>query len=453
MQLKIKKLKIRTKITLLISLAGLISGLFFSAFIVAEMLEHPFKIIDREIWNYVTEISSSIKKNRIKLNKDSYFCVRIYKNGKVVYEVFPFGEKSFEERDRDKYTIYDIKSDLVIKKSSSAAMRVVRKSFSAGKADYVVYVGRKISDVSSEYYEIVSSVLLWLFLSAIILIVTSYYIAGRILAPVKAINDQAKNITESNLNLRLPASECKDEFNDLARTLNGIFDRLEFAFDKQKKLISDASHELKTPLAVIRLAIDDTIAGLSSGSDISYEDLGMVKSNVMRMERLVRNLLELSVLEHHSGIEKEEVDINGIFTELLNDYRMIAEDRNIHIFYKETASVSISGDRDSLFRAFSNLIDNAIKYNIDNGKIYINIFLGKEEIKIEIINDSKDINMIDADKVFDQFYRFEKSRAKELGGSGLGLSIVKRIIELHKGDIKFLPYEEKMCKVTVIFPK
>ena len=134
----------------------------------------------------------------------------------------------------------------------------VRKSKIAidGKA-YLVSAGRPVEEIKEELWDIVVGVVSGLAVSTLLLMVASYFVAGFILKPIRIINDQAREITEKHLDRRMPVTGARDEFNALSQTLNQVFDRLQHAFLRQKRLLADASHELKTPLTMMRLSVDE----------------------------------------------------------------------------------------------------------------------------------------------------------------------------------------------------
>jgi signal transduction histidine kinase len=318
----------------------------------------------------------------------------------------------------------------------------------------MICVARPIEYLEEEILETIRELVAGLVFSILLLLAISYFMAGFILKPIRMMNQQAVDISDKHLDRRLPVSDSRDEFNALARTLNQVFDRLQHAFIRQKRLLADASHELKTPLTMMRLALDKIRSDHNETHfDPQAKSHERMTEQVLRMERLVRGLLDLSALEIEAVAAKKPTDIAGILTSLITDYRPMAELRNIQVNINLPEPLKIEGDEEKLNRAFSNIIDNAVKYSVDGGQIEISGVHSSTDLAITISNLGQGVSETQIPKVFDQFYRVEQSRSLKHGGSGLGLSIVKRIIELHGGDVKFKSRQNGWTRVTVTLPR
>jgi len=170
------------------------------------------------------------------------------------------------------------------------------------------------------------------------------------------------------------------------------------------------------------------------------------------MERLVKDLLNLSSLETLISIDPKPVDIGEILSSLAGEYQFLADGHNIKLEIRLPKGLVVMGDGEKLHRAFSNILDNAIKYNVDGGRIELTAAQSAAELTVGVANTGPGVAETDIPKVFDQFYRGEKSRSIEHGGSGLGLAIVKRIVELHNGTVKFESQQGAWTRVTVSLP-
>ncbi|MCD8492735.1 MAG: HAMP domain-containing histidine kinase, partial [Geovibrio sp.] len=439
-------------------------------------LEQPFRVMDAELRAVAFESVTVLDQSGASGMKDSRrYWIKIYGQGEQepLYVSHIAGIIDIPENSSRKSLVFAyvpeelsyIEHDAVGKTAFRARRFVIEKQASGlfeeykegsgqengDKRSYVVYAALSAERVSDEITELILSVAAGLLLSVIVLTAVSYIIAGYILRPVRIMNARTRNINERQLNLRIPLKEkagASDEFNALALTLNGVFDRLENAFDKQKRLIADASHELKTPLSIMRLITDE----FNTSGSISADDAGRLSGQVLRMERLVKNILNLSSLELDSSIAAETVDLQKILEQLKEDYSLFACERGISLSSGYSGNMTMKGDYDKLFRAFSNLLDNAVKYSDDSGVIRITAIRTDETIEIKVFNTGAGIPPESLDKVFEQFYRVEESRSSKYGGSGLGLAIVKRIAELHKGEVKIESAYGESVTVTVILP-
>jgi two-component system OmpR family sensor kinase len=283
------------------------------------------------------------------------------------------------------------------------------------------------------------------------LIVLSYYIAGKILAPINVINRMARDINDRSLDQRIPLGKSHDELYELSESLNRMFDRLQYSFVLQKQFIADASHELKSPITLLSLFMEDAIH-LKELPETLRPRLIKQYNTLQRMRRLVKNLLDLSALEAKETIDFEELALSGLVRSVYDDYIEVLEARQIDMKIDVPENLRIRGDRDSLQRVLINLVDNAVKYNIDRGRIEIKAEVKNGLVHLSIFNTGKEIPKKDIDRVFEQFYRVEKSRSSQYGGSGLGLTIVKRIIELHRGNITIESGPNVGTRVNIRFP-
>ncbi|MFA5519133.1 MAG: HAMP domain-containing sensor histidine kinase, partial [Spirochaetota bacterium] len=290
--------------------------------------------------------------------------------------------------------------------------------------------------------------------SSLALIVISHVMAGKILRPIGEMKNLAQDISENNLEQRILHGKERDEFSELARTINQMLDRLQYSFARQRNFLFDTSHELKTPLTTIRLAVDK-IASRDDGNlpPLIRSNLFRLKNQVLRMERLVKDLLNLSSLETLSSIDPKPVQISELLSSLVGEYKFLADSRNIKIDSRLPKGLVIQGDEQKLHRALSNILDNAVKYNVDGGQIALRGDLSAAGLTVTVANTGPGVAEADIPRVFDQFYRVEKSRSIEHGGSGLGLSIVKRIVELHGGDVTFESEQGGWTQVTVSLPR
>lgn len=170
------------------------------------------------------------------------------------------------------------------------------------------------------------------------------------------------------------------------------------------------------------------------------------------MERLVKDLLNLSSLEMLTSIDPKPVNITELLSSLAAEYQFLANAHNITIGIRLSNRLVIHGDEEKLNRAFSNILDNAIKYNVDGGRVEVIGNHSSAEMTITVTNTGQGVPEAEIDKVFEQFYRIEKSRSLRYGGYGLGLAIVKRIVELHGGKVKFESQQRSWTRVTVCLP-
>jgi signal transduction histidine kinase len=213
-----------------------------------------------------------------------------------------------------------------------------------------------------------------------------------------------------------------------------MFDRLQYSFSRQKEFIGNAAHELKSPLTVLMLGHEEMLAG--NPSDPIRQELEKQLNTLRRLSKLVRNLLDISRLEQEESCTRKPVKLDLLIFQVLEDYSELLKAQNI-IVKTDIEECLVSGDSEKILRLLINLLDNAIKYNhAANGIIRITARMSKGHIVMTIANTGREIPAEDLPHIFEQFYRFEKSRSLSFGGSGLGLTIAQKIIDLHDGTIE-----------------
>jgi signal transduction histidine kinase len=230
-----------------------------------------------------------------------------------------------------------------------------------------------------------------------------------------------------------------------------MFDRLQYSFARQKQFIADASHELKSPITSLSLFMEDAIH-LEDLPDTFRLRLIRQYNILQRMRRLVKNLLDLSALEIRERMDFEELNLSDLANSIYEDFADVLEARHIDLSIDIPEGLHIIGGRDSLQRVLINLVDNAIKYNMDGGKIEITAKVKNDMVYLSVCNTGSGIPEKDIDRVFEQFYRVEKSRSSQYGGSGLGLTIVKQIVELHRGSISIESEPKSRTRVNIRLP-
>jgi len=459
---------VRLKISLLITATGFVASLVFSGIILWEMTEQPLRIIDSELESTAqraVRILSESDNNRtpdapLFIGDERYWLkIDDQDTGKSIYRSRLAQLIGIPDLPPGYSTTVSLiipreKIDLGQDRRNEVTFRVKKSEISAGGRTFLVSVGRPVEEIKEELWDIVVGVGSGLVFSTLLLMVVSYFVAGLILKPVRVINDQAREITAKHLDRRIPVTGGRDEFNALSQTLNQVFDRLQNAFLQQKRLLADASHELKTPLTMMRLSMDEIRSTLDENpSRLQAEKLSRMTEQVLRMERLVKNLLDLSSLEIEGTTSKDPVDVAKVLGSLIADYRVLAATRQIQLEARLQRQLLALGDAEKLNRAFSNILDNAIKYNVDGGRVEVIGAQSGADLTITVSNTGPGVAEAEIHKVFDQFYRVEESRSQRYGGSGLGLAIVKKIVALHGGKVYFESKPGSWTRVTVSLPR
>ncbi len=279
-----------------------------------------------------------------------------------------------------------------------------------------------------------------------------YLLMRGALRPVDEITRTAEGITSRNLAERLPVAETGDELERLAIALNGMIARLEEAFLQLHRFSADASHELRTPLTILHGELE----AMAQREDLPIavrDGLGSTLEETERLSKIVENLLTISRLEAgEARVERTQLDLSEIARNTAEQMRLLADEKSIALTVAANDPVRVEGDRSRLKQVVVNLLDNAIKYTPDGGAVEIATSNRDGHALIEVRDTGLGIAPSDLPHVFERFYRTDKARSRELGGSGLGLSIVKSIIVAHGGEVTVSSEETAGAQFTVTLP-
>jgi heavy metal sensor kinase len=299
-----------------------------------------------------------------------------------------------------------------------------------------VSVGYPVDEVETTLNKLFSSLIFALPLVLVLAVGSGWLLAKTFVQPVEEMTRLADEITEHNLSQRLPERRVNDEITRLARTLNAMIERLERSFKQIRQFTGDASHELRTPLAILMGELE--IALHSDRTPDEYQDIiASAVEEVSRLTQVVKNLLELSRAD--SGqvpLDIGVMSISALLEDIVEDAMILGEEKNIRVNAAIERDVVILGDKVRLHQAFLNIIDNAVKYTPSGGAVTVALRKIDETALVSVTDTGVGIPDGDQELIFDRFYRVDKSRSGEVGGHGLGLSIVRWVVEAHRGKIK-----------------
>lgn len=279
-------------------------------------------------------------------------------------------------------------------------------------------------------------------------IILGYLVSKRLLRPIDNIAKTAERISFNNLKERIEVIGPDDELNRLGTIFNSMIDGLQEAFNRQNQFVSDASHELKTPIAVIQGYANLLDRWGKDDSEALEKSIYGIKLEAENMANLIENLLILAKGDSGNlAIDKKTIWLNEIINEVVAESRLIADNRIITSNRNE--KVKVIGDSKMLKQLLRIFIDNSIKFSSEASHIDLSTFVEKNNVKITIFDNGIGIPKDEMEKVFDRFYTVDKSRSKEKGGTGLGLSIAKRIVDIHKGSIELDSKDGQYTKITV----
>jgi heavy metal sensor kinase len=279
-----------------------------------------------------------------------------------------------------------------------------------------------------------------------------YFLARKSLSPIALMNRQTQHITAVNLSSRLDVMNPRDELGRLGTTINELLERLESSFKEQQRFVADASHELRTPLAILRGETDVALEQ-PRPPDEYRQSLILIKDEAERLSRIVEDLFILARQPLDlPTIVKESVDMNETVKDCVRAARVLAAQKNLELKLTEAPPLVLTGDEYLLKRMVLNLLDNAVKYTPEGGRIWVEVAGQNGDAQVSVRDTGIGISEKDQSHVFDRFYRVDKARSRALGGAGLGLSIVLWIVEAHAGTITVESNPGKGSTFTVKLP-
>ena len=263
--------------------------------------------------------------------------------------------------------------------------------------------------------------------------VVTYYIVGYALKPLKKFSDKIEEVQAQNLSdSRIEENEVK-ELNQLSVSYNKMLERLSEAFEMQRQFTANAAHELRTPLALMQVQLDLYNSTEHPGNDeCTGHTIAMITEQNERLSKVVKTLLDMSELR--ITVRDEKIMIDALVEEVLEDLEPLAAEKNVELIGK-CKPVTMTGSDILIYRLVYNLVENAIKYNHPEGKVTVTACQKEKKVILSVADTGSGIPGELRERVFEPFFRVDKSRSRELGGVGLGLALVHEIVKAHDGSI------------------
>ena len=263
--------------------------------------------------------------------------------------------------------------------------------------------------------------------------IVTYFISGHALRPIREFSDKIEEVQAQNLSdSRIEENNIK-ELNQLGISYNKMLERLSEAFEIQRQFTANAAHELRTPLALMQVQLDLYNSASHPGNDAdTLQTIKMVTEQNDKLNRMVKTLLDMSELQTVGRDDK--IILDAIVEEVLADLEPLAVEKNIKLIGKCEDATMIGSDI-LIYRLVYNLVENAIKYNHPLGQVTVTAYQRKKHVYLSVEDTGSGIPKELRDRVFEPFFRVDKSRSRELGGVGLGLALVREIVRVHDGSI------------------
>jgi heavy metal sensor kinase len=360
-------------------------------------------------------------------------------------EARALGEEAAERFDVDRVAAMigqypDTLSVLVTFEDSLGAYRLLARPILLGQSPFRLVGAYPLRDTQAMLERTRQAFLIAIPLLLASAAVGGYFLTKRRLAPLSAMAARAAEITATSLHERLPVAVPNDELGVLATVVNGLLDRLEHAFAQQRRFMADASHELRTPTAILRTEADVTLAREHREEHEYRESVGVMQDAAQRLTRIVDDLFLLARADAgHLIVRRDALYLDEIVHGATRAVRPLAERRDVRLELRPVVDAPFEGDADLLGRLLLNLLDNAIKYSPSGGSVAVALARRGGRYEITVSDDGPGIPADARERVFERFFRADAARSRveatATSGAGLGLAIARRIAEAHRGRL------------------
>jgi len=315
--------------------------------------------------------------------------------------------------------------------------RIVVRSGRAGNEPYLVAVGAPLDEVLEQWQALVQASAIGLPLVLLLGATGGWWLARHGLQPLTSMAAQAREITARTADSRLNVPQAGDELSHLAESFNRVLDRLGEALAEQRRFMADASHELRTPVSIIRTATEVTLSRPARDAAEYKEALEAIAQQSSRLARLVDDMLVLARADAGGyPMTVSDVDLGELARECVRDLALQASERRLTVSQDTSAGVTVRGDEALLRRVLMNLLHNAIVYTPIGGRVHVGIDATTDAVEVRVSDSGPGIPAADQLRVFERFVRVDPARAG--GGAGLGLAIARWIVETHGGSLRLV---------------
>ncbi|MDQ5984041.1 MAG: Adaptive-response sensory-kinase SasA [Eubacteriales bacterium SKADARSKE-1] len=339
------------------------------------------------------------------------------------------------------YNCYSV--GIPIKANNKAGEKVVIGS---------VFIASDAAQMDSLGFEILKLFVFSALISLLIALLIIWLLSYNMAKPLKQMSEAAKSFSQGDFSKRVFV-KSNDEIGSLAIAFNEMAESLEFSEKTRKNFIANVSHELKTPMTTIAGFIDGILDGTIKEEKQTYY-LNIVSSEIKRLSRLVQSMLNLSRIDSGKvSIKKTKFDLLALTLNVLSTFEKTIKEKNVEIkVLPGSDNVLVEADKDMLYQVVFNLVENATKFVNKHGFIEISLYNAKNQTIFSIKNSGDGISKEDIGLIFDRFYKTDKSRSLDKTGIGLGLYIVKKILQLHKGNIAATSIDGNSCVFEFFIP-
>lgn len=397
--------------------------------------------------NDIKNVANQIVLKQNSSNLESIINKAAYKNGVCVeiinssystlYSSSSYGRGCFTGKEMS----MNYKSDFVRSDSSTKTYELINPMYNNNTLVYAVkldnnryaFVNTSLDPIDSTVEIIQEQLIVVTIVVLILSFVISYFISNFISSPIVKMNKSAKELAKGNFDVRFDTESNISEINELSETLNYTSSELSKTDELRRDLMANVSHDLKTPLTMIKAYAEMSVDLHQNSKSKRKEDMRVIVDEVDRLTVLVNDILSLSKMEASiDSLECEEFDLVKLIEDILSKYSILKETEDYTFEFKHNKDeLVIYADKKKLEQVIYNLVNNAINYTGDDKKVQVNAFKQNYGILVQVIDSGKGIKEEDFPYIWDRYYKNKKKHKRNLVGTGLGLAIVKNILELH----------------------
>jgi len=455
------------KLTLWYGLTFLTSALMICTFLYFRLGDQLLKEIDQFLLDETKEMEKVLsldpkEKNFLMGFEDDVMMRKYYpfffqildKDGRPLYTSKDFQKIGYESKDRilaNARTGKETREKIRAPQRRTPYRIISTPVYKNGELAEIIQLGTHLRYVRKNLSNFRNNILVALPIILALGTLGGWILARRSLSPIGYIASKARSITSQNLSERLTLRGTDDEMDDLIRTINEMISRLEGSFKRMAEFTADASHELKTPICAMRGEAEVLLLKERKGEEYQ-EALAHFIEQFDHLNQLINDLILLSKFDTSQvELKRAPLRLDLLIQDLSHLFQVLAEQKNISLEIGDLEEVTVIGDKVRLQQLFTNLIDNAIKYT-PKGSIHVTVEKNESAGLVRIKDTGIGIPKEEQKKIFERFYRTDKSRSRETGGVGLGLSIAEWIVRAHHGRIEVESELYKGSTFTVYLP-
>jgi two-component system, OmpR family, sensor kinase len=331
--------------------------------------------------------------------------------------------------------------------------RVVEREVNVDGDTYRVLIGASLDGIAAELAVVRRALAVGILIALLLSGMGAWLLATHTLRPLRSMAEQARAITDQNLDTRIQVADAAAELEIVIASFNDLLSRLDRSFDSMRRFVADASHELRTPISVIRGEADVALSRERPATEYKAS-LSTILEESRHLSKLVDDLLNLARADSgYVQLQNQEFYLNELLTECCRSVRKLAEARKLTLNCLPAADLQYRGDEQLLRRLILNLLDNAIRYTPEGGLITVALEANPEGVRIRVADTGIGIPPEHMSQVFERFYRADEARSRTAGGAGLGLPIVKWIAEAHRGIVECASAPGVGSTFTVTLPR